>query len=62
MWGDPTIWIWAKGDLGAGEAIGGWLKAGRKILTLGGRLDTVRRFREYPERAVLKRLGGFWPA
>jgi hypothetical protein len=34
----------------------------RQILTLGGRLDTVRRFREYPERAVRKRLGGLWPA
>jgi hypothetical protein len=31
-------------------------------LTLGGRLDTVKRFREYPERAVMKRLGGLWPA
>ena len=31
-------------------------------MTLGGRLDTVRRFREYPERAVTKRLGGLWLA
>jgi hypothetical protein len=27
-----------------------------KILTLAGGVDTVRRFREYPERAVFKRL------
>jgi hypothetical protein len=33
-----------------------------RILTLAGQLDTVRRFREYPERAVRKRLGGLWPA
>jgi hypothetical protein len=26
-------------------------------LTLAEQLDTVRRFREYPERAVRKRLG-----
>jgi len=32
----------------------------RGILTLSGQLDTVRRFREYPERAVFKRLGGLW--
>ena len=31
-------------------------------MTLAGRLDTVRRFREYPERAVFKRLGGLWLA
>jgi hypothetical protein len=31
-------------------------------LTLAGQLDTVRRFREYPERAVMKRLGGLWLA
>jgi hypothetical protein len=30
----------------------------KAILTLTGRLDIVRRFREYPERAVTKRLGG----
>jgi hypothetical protein len=43
----------------AGEETGGGAKA---ILTLAGRLDTVRRFREYPERAVFKRLGGLWLA
>jgi hypothetical protein len=32
-------------------------------LTLGPLLDTVRRFREYPECAVTKRLRGrLWPA
>jgi hypothetical protein len=38
------------------------LRADREILTLMRRRDTVRRFREYPERAVTKRLGGLWPA
>jgi hypothetical protein len=34
------------------------------LLTPARLLDTVRRFREYPERAVRKRLWlqGFWPA
>jgi hypothetical protein len=31
-------------------------------LTVAVGLDTVRRFREYPERAVRKRLGGLWLA
>jgi hypothetical protein len=34
----------------------------KAFLTLGERLDTVRRFSEYPERAVMKRLGGLWLA
>ena len=38
------------------------LLGAREMLTLWGQLDTVRRFREYPERAVTKRLGGLWPA
>jgi hypothetical protein len=45
------------------ERNGAWAIAGaREFLTLSGQLDTVRRFREYPERAVTKRLGGLWPA
>ena len=46
----------------AGGHAGGDVVGVREMLTLARRIGTVRRFREYPERAVTKRLGGFWPA